>query len=533
MNEKKEIQTEILNSIHIGICIIEMKDPDSIRTLFFNHCMLEILGLSSVDSEDDPLIMDYRENPMSCVHPADYERVEETFRDGYDKPFFVVNNFRMRDTSGTYVWFKTEVSLFEQEGKIHRCYATYQAVNEEVRLHYELTERLNLEQQLRSQADKANKLKSSFLSSVSHDMRTPLNAVLGYTDLALATQDAAERQDYLEKIRQSGSILKELINDTLDLSRMESGKMTLKPEVVSLYQVIEKIVMTVRPAMEAKSIKFDLKIDEQLRTNIYMDVLKVQEIILNLLSNAVKFTPEGGIIRFYAEAVNITDNEVHARFTVQDSGIGMSEEFLRRIYEPFAQERTTETANIEGSGLGLTIVKKIIDMMGGTIDVTSKMGKGTTFVLTVTLPRASKDTNSYIMHADARPMNLKQIRFLLVEDNTFNLEIARKILEQQGAEVETAGNGREGTDLFAASEPGHFNAILLDIRMPVMNGYEAAKEIRAMEREDAHSIPIIAMSADAYPEDIQKSMDAGMNAHLAKPINVAQLAEVLQKYIRK
>jgi len=533
MADNKQNQTDILNTIHISICIAEMSDAEHICTTFFNKHMLEVLGLNDCDYKDDPLIMDYMEDPVSCVHPADVQRVTDSLYHGYQKDFFSISDFRMRDANGNYLWARLKASLFSQEGNICRYYITLQEVGEEVRLHYEMTERLKLEQQLRTQADHANQMKSNFLSSVSHDMRTPLNAVLGYTDLALASSDPSERQEYLEKIAQSGSILKELINDTLDLSRIESGKMSLKTEAVNFYDVIQKIVMTVQPSMEKKNISFVLQVDEALKAVIYMDVLKMQEIILNILSNAAKFTPQHGTVRFTAEAVQVGDYDIHARMTIQDTGIGMSSEFMKRIYEPFSQERTVETANIEGSGLGLTIVKKIIDMMGGTIKVTSQIGKGTTFVIDLSLAVASEAANAYLIHSSSAPADLHNMRFLIIEDNSFNREIARKILEQQGAEIETAGNGREGVDLFAASEPGYFNAVLMDIRMPVMDGYEATKEIRSLPRSDARTVPIIAMSADAYPEDIQKSLDAGMNEHLAKPINVAVLAEVLHRNVNK
>jgi len=522
---------EALNQIHIGICILEMRDRCHLRAVFINRQMLRILGLSGPGCEDDPVALDYAEDPFSCVHPADSEQVSSAFQDGYDRAYFRIDRYRLRIASGDYVWISENVSLQSREGKVHTFCATYRDISEEVRLHYELTERLGVEQQLRAQADHANQMKSSFLSSVSHDMRTPLNAVLGYTSLALATEDPVKRQDYLEKISKSGSILKQLINDTLDLSRIESGKMTLKPEAVRLDDIIQKVTMTVRPGMDAKAIRFVLKEDPAVRALVFTDELRMQEIILNILSNAVKFTPAGGTIRFAAETAAETDHEIRERFIIEDSGIGMSPEFLERIYEPFAQERTEETAGIEGSGLGLTIVKRIIDMMHGTIQVRSAPGQGTCFTIELPLPRAAETGAETAVHSSASRGSLRGMNILVFEDNAFNAEIAKTLLEQQGAHAELAGNGQEGVNLLAASPAYRFDAILMDIRMPVMDGCEAARAIRAMNRPDAASIPIIAMSADAYEEDVRRSLAAGMNAHLAKPIDPEQLASLLTRLI--
>jgi len=522
-------ELEILNSIHIGICILEMKDASHLSTVFMNRRMLQMLELGSPESGDDPLVLDYMEDPFSCVHPADFEKVTAAFREGYDKTYFTMDNYRLRLAGGGYLWIKENVSLYTAKDGVRRFCATYRDVSEENRLQYELTERLGLEQQLRAQADNANKMKSSFLSNVSHDMRTPLNAVLGYTSLALDTNDPAQRQEYLEKISKASAILKQLINDTLDLSRIESGKMTLKPEALRLDDVLQKIIMTVRPDMDDKQIRFVLDEDDSAKVMVFSDAMRLQEILLNILSNAVKFTPEGGIIRLTVQALDKTDSNLCERFTIQDSGIGMTAEFLQRLYEPFAQERNSRTAGIEGSGLGLTIVKRIIDMMHGTIRVHSEPGKGTTFEIELTLPRASENSGVMVQKAGSR-VPLNGLSILIFEDNSFNAEIARTMLEQQGAHVELAGNGREGIDLFAASPLHHFDAILMDIRMPVMDGYEAARSIRAMNRADAGTIPIIAMSADAYAEDIRRSLAAGMNEHLAKPIELESLSAVLAKY---
>ena len=382
-------------------------------------------------------------------------------------------------------------------------------------------------------AERANKLKSDFLSNVSHDMRTPLNAVLGYADLALKSRDLPATRDYLEKIQKAGTTLLSLINDTLDLQKIETGATKIKLAPVSCSEVIKGIITAVKPMMDAKHINFVFDNSKAAMATINTDSMRIQEIMINLLSNAAKFTPEGGRIDFIIECLELEQDRVHDKLIVRDNGCGISAGFLPKIFEPFSQERTAETACIGGSGLGLSIVRRLLGMMGGTIEVSSELGKGSEFTVYIDFERLDEAAAAAGDEAAAPLADVSGLRVLLCEDNEMNTEIARTMLEMHGASVTCASNGEEGVKTFAASEPGEFAVILMDIRMPVMDGYAATSTIRALKRPDARTVPIIAMSADAFEDDVKKSLESGMTAHVAKPIDPDKLFAVLGKIDKK
>ena len=381
-------------------------------------------------------------------------------------------------------------------------------------------------------AVKANEAKSAFLSSMSHDLRTPLNGILGFTEIALKEPDPALKQNYLERIKLSGDLLLSLINDTLDLSRIESGKMKLAPENIDSRSFLQSILAAVSPVAEQKNIHLIADVERCPCETIYVDRLKLQKVILNLLSNAIKYTPAGGTVRFSAESLDFSGSSMTRRITVEDNGIGISPDFLPRLFEPFAQEMRPEAANIQGTGLGLSIVKKIVDLMGGTIDVRSEMNQGSVFVvdLPILCDKAVTDEKS---KAECAAMNLSGKQVLLVEDNYLNAEIVTLMLKEKGIVVALAENGKLGIEKFIASSPGTFDAILMDIRMPVMNGYEAARAIRSTKRPDAKSIPVIAMTADAFEEDMRRAKDAGMDDYLAKPVDANKVYAALTRAFQK
>jgi len=374
--------------------------------------------------------------------------------------------------------------------------------------------------------------KSDFLSNMSHDMRTPLNGIIGYTNLALSSDRPEQRQDYLDKIRISGQFLLTLINDTLDISKIESGKYVLSPEAVNTEELLKSITVPILSAAGEKHIKFIISTDKMYHGYIRADRLGIQKIVLNLLSNAVKFTPEGGTVTLIIENYPTDPNGRNARISVIDTGIGIGGDFLPAIFEPFTQEHATGTGNIMGTGLGLSIVKYMIDLMGGTIAVESRRGHGSQFIVLLPVeilenykPAASPDIST--------DKALAGKKILLCEDNDMNTEIAATLLESKGIEATTAENGRKGLECFLASPEGTFDGILMDLRMPDMNGYEAAAAIRASGRSDSASVPIIAMTADAYAEDIRKCMECGMNSHIAKPVDPEILFTELKKYCTK
>ncbi len=381
-------------------------------------------------------------------------------------------------------------------------------------------------------AERAGEAKTMFLASISHDMRTPLNGIIGFTRMAMETDDVEKKQDYLSKIKFSGELLLSLVNDTLELSRMESGKYVLTPEKNDFADVLDGVIVPVRAAAEGKDIQLAVNIAPPPQTALNVDKLRFQEVILNLLSNAVKFTASGGTVLFSVDFLQPEIQGCNTRFVVRDTGIGISQDFIGKIFEPFVQERTTASREIAGTGLGLSIVKRIIDRMGGFITVQSEPGVGTAF--TVLLPLEFLDDGgetgrTYL----GGEFDFSGGRVLLCEDNELNTEIARTLLEDRGLSVACAANGREGVECFRASAPGDFSAVIMDIRMPEMDGYEAARCIRALSRPDAVTVPIIAMTADAYSEDIQRCHDVGMNDHIAKPIDPVKLFNTLAKWWRR
>ena len=388
-----------------------------------------------------------------------------------------------------------------------------------------------LMQQAKLEAEKANEAKSTFLASMSHDMRTPLNGILGFGNLALETKDEVKRQDYLQKILLSGNLLLSLVNDTLELSRIESGKMVLKPQQVRAQDIAESLLVVIKPMAEQKRIHFSADLRDYKDTILYVDRLKLEEICLNLLTNAIKFTPEGGMVHLKIGKNPVPGADRNCYIVVQDTGIGIRPNFLSRVFEPFAQERRPEAQNTTGTGLGLTIVKRIISLMGGTITVASTPGKGSTFTIQVPLRvLKEKELLPTAQETDFSALEGKQV--LLCEDNYLNTEIAKTLLTGHGLVVTCAVNGEDGVRKFAASAPGKYAAILMDLRMPLLDGYGATEKIRALDRKDAKTVPIIAMTADAYEEDIRRCLACGMNAHVAKPINVEKLFGLLQEYLK-
>jgi signal transduction histidine kinase/CheY-like chemotaxis protein/PAS domain-containing protein len=379
-------------------------------------------------------------------------------------------------------------------------------------------------------AVRANEAKSAFLSSMSHDLRTPLNGILGFTDLALKEPDSARKQEYLEKVRLSGELLLNLVNDTLDLSRIESGKMKLELEDTDSRSFLQAVLAAVHPIAEQKKIRLIAEVEQCPCGTIYIDRLKLQRVILNLLANAIKYTPEGGTVRFSAENISAPGSAMTRRFVVEDNGIGISPEFLPQLFEPYAQEQRPEAANVQGTGLGLSIVKRIVDLMGGRIEVKSEVNRGSRF--TVELPVVCRAAAAAERKAaEAAPLRLAGRRVLLVEDNYLNAEIAALQLRDRGVLVTLAENGKLGAERFLQSPPGSFDAILMDIRMPVLNGLEATRQIRAAGHPDARTIPILAMSAEAFEEDVRRAREAGMDDYLTKPIEPEKLYAVLSRAI--
>lgn len=382
----------------------------------------------------------------------------------------------------------------------------------------------------RRQAEDRSDAATQFLSSVSHDIRTPLNGVIGYTDLSLKTDDPEKRQEYLEKIWLSGSLLDSIVNDTLDVSRMISGKSRLWLETTTMKAVMDPVIASVQIKAKDRGIHFVCDI-QQPELGIRVDRTKLQKMVMNLLTNALNYTPKEGSVSLTSEYLLHEEDEMNVLITVADTGIGMSPEFQKVMFQPFMQEQKngTDMRGVSGTGLGLTIVKNTVDLMGGTIQVTSRKGSGTRIMIRLALEIAGNLSDPSEKSKDG-PKDYSILagkKVLIVEDNAMNMEIMITLLRREKISVACALNGAEAVNQFKASKPGDIDAILMDLRMPVMDGYEAAKQIRAMARPDALTVPILAMTADTYEEDARKCLDAGMNGHISKPINPGILFDQL------
>ena len=381
-------------------------------------------------------------------------------------------------------------------------------------------------------AEAANDAKTTFLFNMSHDIRTPMNAIVGYTGLMEKhINDTEKLVDCLGKIRSSSEILLDLINNVLEMARIESGAMVLDETVWDAYVINDSLFAILDEQMEAKGVKFtrSLNVEHQY---VFCDSLKLREIFLNVLSNAYKYTPEGGSVHMDLAEVP-SDREGYAlyRTTISDTGIGMAEDFLPHIFDEFSRERTATESRVQGTGLGLSIVKRLVELMDGTIEVTSKLGEGSTFVISLYHKISSKDALAAPEDAVCDVADFAGKSILLAEDNELNAEIAMEILEEMGLRIERAADGVEAVDMLSKAPAGHFDLVLMDIQMPNLDGYGAAKRIRALDDADKAGIPIIAMTANAFEEDKQNALAAGMDGHLAKPIDLDELTRALEAHL--
>ena len=381
-----------------------------------------------------------------------------------------------------------------------------------------------------AQAEEANRAKTAFLSSMSHEIRTPMNAIIGLDNIALHDPNISQNtRDELEKIGSSARHLLSLINDILDMSRIESGRMVLKSEEFSFHEMTEQIKTIINGQCEDKGLIFECSTIGSTDEYFIGDDLRLKQVIINVLGNAVKFTDSPGTVTFTVEQMDYTDEERILRFTMKDTGIGIDEAFLPKLFEPFSQEDATTTNRYGGSGLGMAITKRMVDLMGGNITVETKKGFGSTFTVDVPLKRANHVDEAEDQSEDV--VSVAGLHVLMAEDVELNAEVLEDLLDMEDITSEWAENGEIAVKMFADSEPGHFDAILMDMRMPVMDGLTATREIRKLDREDAKTIPIIALTANAFEEDVRQCLQAGMNAHLSKPVDIDKLTRLLGKIL--
>lgn len=381
-------------------------------------------------------------------------------------------------------------------------------------------------------AEHASREKSEFLSRMSHEIRTPMNGIIGMTEIAMmSVHDPEKTMEHLRKISLSSDYLLSLINDILDMSRIESGKFSLSARPFSLEAFRSRLEVMFQQRAEDAGINYTVELVPDVPCALLGDELRLSQVIVNIIANALKFTPEGGRVSASIFQEPSGDDMVNLRFVIEDTGIGMSEEFQTCMFEPFEQEDSSSGRQYGGTGLGLSISYNLVKMMSGTIDIDSKIGRGSCFTVTLSLPRAPEDALTQNEMASIREKNRpkKAVHILLAEDNDINWEITNTLLEAIGHTSERARNGEEAVELFAQAPYGHFDLILMDVQMPVMDGLEASRRIRSGLYPGGETIPIIGLSANAFEQDVQQAMDSGMSAYLPKPFHVHQLDEVMQK----
>ncbi len=381
-------------------------------------------------------------------------------------------------------------------------------------------------------AEEASRAKTAFLSSMSHEIRTPMNAIIGLDNLALKDDSLSdETRGYMEKIGESARHLLGLINDILDMSRIESGRLVLKKEEFSFSGMLEQLNTMVMSQCGEKGLHYEYRVAGGINDYYIGDDMKLKQVLINILSNAIKFTDPPGTVTLTVERTKVFEDHSTLKFVIKDSGIGMDASFIPKIFDPFTQEDDSRNNRYGSTGLGMAITKNIVELMNGTISVTSEKGKGTEFTVFITLTNSTHNWETVSVTEEKKRADLKDKRILLAEDIRINAEIMKRIVLMRGALIDYAENGKAALEMFEKSEAGYYDAILMDVRMPEMDGLEAAAAIRSLDRTDAKKIPIIALTANAFDEDVRRSLQAGMNAHLSKPVEPEHLYQTLEELI--
>lgn len=485
----------------------------------------------------------------SSLHPDDRNNAITAFYNGMNFGSIYNYEFRLLDRYGKSKWYRGNgESVFDKNNHLISYKGIIRDIDDEKTKAQLTIEKLSALEELEEsqkaltialeQANSASKAKSTFLTNMSHDIRTPMNAIIGFTELAIENSDnKTQVKDCLNKIKTSGDHLISLINDILDMNRIESGKVNLDPKCNDLKELLNDIYSIVSPGIESGKLEYIADLDGITSQYILCDNLRFNQILLNCIGNSVKFTPKGGKISISVNETVISEKVHNFEFTISDTGIGMSKEFLQKIFEPFERERTSTISKTQGTGLGMSITKALVDMMNGTIRIDSEEGKGTTYIITlpfeiITAEEYKKyETQIEVEEVDMSKMldAIAGLHCLIVDDNSVNRILARKLLNVRGITNEEASDGKAAYDIISNSKNNHFDLIFMDIQMPVMNGYEAADAIRAINNPQLSSIPIIAMTADAFDDDKKRCLEHGMNGHISKPIIVDELVKTIYK----
>ena len=535
--KREQTSLNILHEmLHSGMWTMDFNERGEMTDVFWSDEFRRMLGYES--EEDFPNVL---ESWSDLLPESDRERVLKEYNDTISdytgqKTYDVEYQLLTKDRG--WRWFHAVGRPSRREDGSPVTYVgLFVDITDRKKMQCELDEqRVRLEDALK-QAQSANHAKTAFLMNMSHDIRTPMNAIIGFTTLANdRVEDAEAVRDYLQKISVSSDHLLSLINNVLEMSRIESGQIELCDRECSLEDILYDVRTIVQADIAAKDVKFLIDTADVVNGNLICDRARLSQVLLNVLSNALKFTPAGGTISVRIRQFESAEEGCAAyEFKVRDTGIGMSREFKEHLFEAFSRERTSTVSGLEGAGLGLAITKNIVDLMRGEIAVESEEGKGTEFTITLPLRLGADARQTEALpkpeKAPVEKLSFSGRKVLLVEDNEINQEIARMVLEKAGFEVDVADDGTVAVEKVRGALPGQYDLILMDIQMPIMNGYEATRRIRALDSPLA-GIPIIALSANALEEDKRNSLESGMNNHVGKPFDVQQLLDLLRSYLK-
>ena len=533
--EALEHETTALKLVHeilrSGMWTMEFDRQGQMTSVFWSQDFRAMIGYQ--DEEDFPNVLS---SWSDLLHPEDHDRVMKEYYatiDDYTGRRLYNVEYRLLTKDRGYRWFRAAGKLSRREDGTPITYVgMFVDITESKETDEKLQEQHNLLEEALVKAQRASRAKTMFLNNMSHDIRTPMNAIIGFTNLAAAHLDDRELvQDYLSKIAASSSHLLSLINDVLDMSRIESGRVTIDETVCSLPQVLQDLQSIIRADLETKGLNLCMDDGALIHPYVVCDRLRLNQVLLNILSNALKFTPAGGKISISAvERPGDTADTAIYEFCIRDTGIGMAPESFEHIFEPFERERTSTVSGIQGTGLGMSITKNLVELMNGRIAVESRLGQGSAFLCSFSF-RLSEAPAPLSAPELSCPPQSADWRILLVEDNELNQEIAMTILEEAGCAVDVASDGAEAVEKVRHSLETPYDVVLMDIQMPVMDGIEATKTIRALDDPQLARLPIVAITANAFEEDRQRVLSAGMNGHLGKPIDVAKMFATLQSIL--
>lgn len=511
-----------------GFFVYSAKEPYEL--FYANSAVLDIYACENLD--EFKKLTGYTFQGM--VYPDDFAKIQESIEEQIADP----NNeridhveYRIKRKDGEIRWIDDygHFAIFPEHGD-----AFYVFISDITERRLVQEEKLRIEMEL-NKAKQANEIKAAFLFNISHDILTPLNSIRGFTELARRHINEPELlNNYLAKVDESSKQMLNIVNELLDMSKITYGKTQLRSEICDLTEQVSMVVNAFKSRAAEKniSLKSVLHLPQEM---VYTDDVNFRKILSSLIDNAIKFTPAGGHVKITARKKKVSEgaNYVRCEFSISDDGVGMTEEFMKRMYETFEREESSTKTGHIGAGLGLAISKKLLDAMGGSIEAFSKKGNGTTFIVGLPFKIYREESDKKIVRgakAIAADNNYSH-RILLVDDIELNRLLAETILEESGFSVETVADGVEAVEVFVKHPPGYYDLVLMDIQMPIMNGYEATRAIRALDRPDAKLLPIIALSANSRAEDKKMSMESGMNYHIAKPFDVVQLIASVNKYI--